>query len=740
MSPRSLRLAYVSSLLLLVAALVWLSEGGWAAIKDARGPNRLEIPLQVERPAMAEVFYDRGEGTRQEDSAAVPVAPASGATMRVAAFPIPRVAVRGLRFDPIAFEGKFAVGEPRWTTASGRVLVRLPLSAVHPQNQIAELRLAGDRLEGATTAGANDAQLAIELPMPLPAGGVAVPWMRGLVVAGLAMAAGRLRGASGSRGWVAGKLRGSVAEITAMNARTLVLGALVVGGVELWLLWPLQRTLDWPLWDEANYAAFGAAWARGSGTLGELHSAPLFMASYGVWSHLGGLAAAIFAQHYFVKLGSTLLLFFVLTRWWRSWLAAAGVALVWGATQFQLEFPLLVYQAAWLWFLAALAVVDRWPLAGLGFVAMAMGVRQEYQFAVALLAGWLGWRAWRMRSWRWLVTTDAGGGLVVGALLAVLSGSVVGGVLTQTSFGHSEGRAWFAFQQHYAVRAVETGEVKGINPWTDYPQVVERDFGGARSLGDAWKKNSAAVVRHVGYNLRMAPWEVARLGDVHAGLGAAAGLLVLGALLALAANDRKRPGEDARALRPSVVLGAASFIVVAPGLFVLAKGAYLLPVVPAVIGGAGWLVAGLARRGGWWLSLGGAMALAAGVVVVAEAPRIFVPGERSRPVAGTLAELEKNWPKTGRAALLGAGASSYAHYLGDERCLGVEPFSETSGVAGQSARLGDLLARFQPLAVLVTDDWRRSSRFDAGEIARALPSPEWIKREVPAGELYWRGR
>lgn len=736
MSPLVRRSLWLAATAATLVAGLWFAHGVRDAVRDERGPNRLDVPMRVERVAIAELFYDIGAGTRQEDSARVVVAPSpAGGALRMASFEVPRTAVKGLRLDPIAFAGRFAIGAPRWTTATGRVLAQVPLEAVKPQIQIANLQREGTWLEGETVPGANDPQLMIELTTPLPEGGVVWPWGRGVWLVALAAMSGWLGWRRGFAGWLLAKARQAGESWAMMSRRTLWIGAVVVAIGEAWLLWPLHRTIDWPLWDEANYAAIGAAWARAGGGLGELHSAPVFVATYGVLSRLGDLASAIFAQHYFVKFGSTLLLYFVLARWWRSWIAAAAVALCWGATQFQTEFPLLVYQGAWLWFLAALVTVDRWPLAGLGFAALAMGGRQEYQFALAIGALWLGWRMWRLRSWRALLGQRK---LVVGVGLTVVVWIGVAAVLMRTSFRHSGDRAWFAFQQHYAARAVATGEVTGIEPFIDFPRVMEKDFGRVHSLGEAWHANAGAVSRHVWYNLRQAPVELARLGEIHAGLDSAAGLLLVSALVALVAA-RRNPKQTGQPWPMSVVLAAATGLVIAPGLLVLAKGAYLLPLVPAVVGLLGWGMSRV-RLGSGIAGLMSMALLAAGLVACVAAPRVFVPGARARTVAETVAVLESVWPAAGRPALVGVGASSYAHYLGDDRCEGIESLSEVTGVSGQSEPIGQLVQRRRPLAVLVTEDWRRSARFDADEIARACPAPEWTRREVPAGELYLRAR
>ena len=316
---------------------------------------------------------------------------------------------------------------------------------------------------------------------------------------------------------------------------------MLVASLEFVQLWPLHRTLDWPLWDEINYAARGAIWAKEGGGLGDIHSSPLYVASYGVLSHFTDLAGAIFAQHYLVKLLSTVLLYVVLVRWWRAPLAAIAVALFWGSTEFQLEFPLLVYHSAWVWYLAGVAMYHRWPLAGVALVAAAMAVRQEYQFALVMLAGWLVWSQWKQRG-TWKTWLDAAGEWKRGAVLAGLSLVVVIAVLQGTSFAGSGGRAWFAFQQHYAVRAVVEGDNAIANPWLEYTTLIERDFPGARSLADAWRANPQAMVRHAGYNLRNLGTELKGLARVHV-RRPMAWLLMAIAAIALVATPRPKRGR-----------------------------------------------------------------------------------------------------------------------------------------------------------------------------------------------------
>ena len=180
---------------------------------------------------------------------------------------------------------------------------------------------------------------------------------------------------------------------------------------------------------------------------------------------------------------------------------------------------------------------------------------------------------------------------------------------------------------------------------------------------------------------------------------------------------------------------------IAPGLLVLAKGAYLLPIVPLCLGLIGSLVQKIGqainvRSLAWrWVAVGlFAVALGWGAL----SPRIFVPGERDRPNSATAALLRDAWPTPGRNVLLGVSASSFAHYIGDERCEGVEPVGDVTGQSGLRVSLADWLERVDPFAVLVTDEWRLTKGFDAEELAVILPAPEWKRQTVPVGAVYWR--
>ena len=109
------------------------------------------------------------------------------------AFPVPRVPLREVRFDPFIGAGRFAIGQPRLESASGRFIAKFPLAAVVPRFQIVEFIRDGKQWVGETVPGANDPQLTFGLGAPLRVGKPRVPWIEGLVTAAVAVVALRLK-------------------------------------------------------------------------------------------------------------------------------------------------------------------------------------------------------------------------------------------------------------------------------------------------------------------------------------------------------------------------------------------------------------------------------------------------------------------------------------------------------------------------------------------------------------------
>jgi hypothetical protein len=180
MSPTLSRTLFKISLALLVIAALATIYGGWAAVADDAGPNRLIVPLKVDHAGKAELRYDQGAGLRPEDSATVEVAPADD--LKEYVFPVPRVPLLEIRFRPLPDAGQFWLGQPRLESASGRFIAKFPITAIVPVKQIADIHLEGRTWVGATIPGATDPQLTFEVGAPLRVGNPRVPWIEALLV------------------------------------------------------------------------------------------------------------------------------------------------------------------------------------------------------------------------------------------------------------------------------------------------------------------------------------------------------------------------------------------------------------------------------------------------------------------------------------------------------------------------------------------------------------------------------
>ncbi|MCF3649262.1 hypothetical protein [Synoicihabitans lomoniglobus] len=740
-----------------VAVVAWT---GWSTVRaqrDQAGPNRLMIPVRIERAAEAHVYYDIGRGLWHGDQA---VRQLEGSPdWRVVGFPLPRVPVQVLRFDPLLTPGTFALKAPWLESATGRTIARFPLSAVTPRHQIAAWRIEGDAFVAETLADADDAQVMLELGAPLRVGQPRWPWPEGVVVLGVIVFWGWVRRQPAAWhprvdlvGWTrrvgrVGGRTGAVAMTVYRSAtpRAVLLGAVVVGAGQWWAMRGLSETLDLPMWDETNYAARGIEWLPVGGPLGDLHTGPSYAVQYGLVGMGGSVERAIYRHHYFIKIGGVLMLYLLLARWWQCWPAAAAVALAWGGSWFHTEYPLLVYQAAWMWFLVALWLVDRWPVVALAPLAWAVGMRQDYQFVVPfLIVGVVVmWRRRGGRAREWLSWSGSRRERMVAVAIGVVLLMGIGTVATNVSLGGVGKRGWFAFQQHYAVRAMVVENIPNFNPLAEYPRIMARDFPGATSLREAWQSNPGAIVDHVQWNLGRAVIELRDLWRPAPERRALSwGLWATGALALLAAGRRAPPNANVPWWRVSEVTALGAVVVIGPGLVVLAKGPYMLAIVPLVLAiGAAvlrWGGARLPERGRTGLAV---LGLTVSVVTAGAwigSGSVFEPGSRPLPVRDTLAVLRDVWPTEGEHTLVGYGATSYANYLGHARCRGVEPVNAVSGDSAPDLSVAALLERDQPFAMLVTPEWRQASEVDETPLRERVDAGTWQVRDVVAGQLYWR--
>ena len=158
------------------------------------------------------------------------------------------------------------------------------------------------------------------------------------------------------------------------------------------------------------------------------------------------------------------------------------------------------------------------------------------------------------------------------------------------------GRSFIAFGQHYAANVV-AAENLPLNPWSEYPTIVARDFGKAATLREALEANPRALLWHAWYNVRHTPAALAELTEMKLDLAQDAGRLLAGVLLGAIVVGvgglglrllRRSEGREG----PTVVLLVLAVVMVptaAAVLLISPESRYLMAVVLLLttLGGAG---------------------------------------------------------------------------------------------------------------------------------------------------------
>lgn len=141
----------------------------------------------------------------------------------------------------------------------------------------------------------------------------------------------------------------------------------------------------------------------------------------------------------------------------------------------------------------------RWSLAVIACALLLVSyVRPEcaVAFMILCLASVLGvvWRVLRRRPGWW----QAAGPVLVVLLLAGAGLKGIGNPL-------GDGRSFAAFGQHYAVNVLSARNASLAPVQYRWEEVCRADFGDAGTVGEAWKANPRAFLRHLGRNLRHLP-------------------------------------------------------------------------------------------------------------------------------------------------------------------------------------------------------------------------------------------
>ena len=706
------------------------------------------VEMQSDRPGLAKLYWNIGSGYNEADSGSTLIRGGDG-RWQLLKFSVPRNALLAVRFDPLRSEGEIQIRKIQLRSGSGHTLFAPELNTIQAGAQVKSLEVIGEVADVVFTAGANDPSLMFGAMIPDgTAGSVSLPWVGYLSVAGLTLGLFLLRRhtsgvvlsinvlRSSVTAWIAG-----LAVIDKPGPYTLAVGGLVVVALQVYFLYPLHDVIDLPIWDEAGIMGGGVEFVLGKG-LGFLADSPLSKLIYAGLVGLFGPAGSIFANHYLVKTALVLVLFLFSARAAGSVLVGWVLSGLWALSSFQLEFPILTYQSALIWFGLGLLTIERNPILGLALVVLAALTRLEYQFAGILVIGIL--VVLLLRGRPCLPSLSRNGWILAGVACCLAFGAL----FNLSGWNTGTNRGWYAVKQHYALRLDHEGLFEGNNPFLEYGRVTDRDFPDADSLQDALRVNPNALINHVLWNIRHLPGSFL---DLFVPIGADTkryGLPVLAVGMVIATGlfvtccSLGNAGRNLRLLaleRPlTCVTILSGLLVIVPGAIVFAKSAYLLPVVPLGIA----LVAIIHRLGSKYEVINRAGVLCALLLVLTAllgGARPYLDRSRPRPVLATVAAIENVLPGEKPVVLLGVAASSFASYLGLRRIIPVEPL--TSAV-GKDVSIGDvqfsrLIEQHDPDLIMIDSNWRLFTGFDA-EGAAALPLSGWREIPVPDGNLWMR--
>lgn len=721
------------------------NAGNW--LRDQMSGHRILVEMQADRAGLAQLYWNTGKGYAETDSVTVQVRGDDRRQRLV--FPVPDDPILAARFDPLRSEGSIRVWRVELQTASGSVLLVVPLESIRAGTQVDTIEMREGSLRAVFPEGANDPTLQLgSLTAADLEGRRGLPWLDALallVLVGVLFAlrkhtAGFVRAItvvrSSARVWLE-----RLGRIDRPRTSSLLGGSIFVLLLQLWFLYPLHEVVDLPIWDEAMSMGGGVAFLDGAG-LGHVVGSPLPKLIYAGLIAVFGPADAVFAQHYLVKSALTVVLFLVASRFSGSILVGLVFSGVWVISAFHLRYPILVYESGLIWFGLGLLAMSRNVVLGLALLALATLTRLEYQFAALLLVV-SGLVALLQRRWKPPRLSRTGWGLAglsVGLVLFV--------AFNLSGWSSGAHRGWIAVKQHFALRLWQEGTFPGYNPFLEYNLVTDPAFPTATTLGEAAGENPGALTEHVLWNLEHLP---RAFMDLFAPVGAgslpyalpitAVFLVVITGLVQLV----RSPGDSFQSFRAVVrsnglaVFGTiGGLLVAAPGVVVYAKSPYLLPVLPLALA----VVALFFRLGLKRPVSGRAGALIAFVLVagaVLSSPRPFLVSSHPRTVHATIRELDAILPEGEQAVLLGVATPTYVPYLGAHRVIAVDPLwsLDSHAVSSEEAELDRLIERHQPDLILIDSNWKGSTYFDAAGAAR-LPQAGWTGRPMPDGVLWVR--
>lgn len=147
----------------IIAILITVWQGLF--LYEELKPVHLKISVQSTVSDQAVLFYDTGQGFREEEAIHHDIQ--GDGQFHAVSFPLPEKPIRQFRFDPLRGPGIVAIGEVTIANAMGETIRRIEPSRLQPLHQIGIVRLSNDIKVFQVPAGAIDPQIAMALTAPL---------------------------------------------------------------------------------------------------------------------------------------------------------------------------------------------------------------------------------------------------------------------------------------------------------------------------------------------------------------------------------------------------------------------------------------------------------------------------------------------------------------------------------------------------------------------------------------------
>jgi hypothetical protein len=151
----------------LTAVILSASISGLFILNQVHNSNRryFAIDMASSTDGIVQVYYDRGQGIREEDSSAIELH-GSKAPLTYT-FPMPTANIKALRFDPNRGGGTFVVSNPRFVNGFKTTIRSLPWSTFSSPYQIASVSHEGDQLRLEVPQDNNDPSMFVSLEPPV---------------------------------------------------------------------------------------------------------------------------------------------------------------------------------------------------------------------------------------------------------------------------------------------------------------------------------------------------------------------------------------------------------------------------------------------------------------------------------------------------------------------------------------------------------------------------------------------